>query len=120
MQMKGSTFLKAAVAAVALTVGSVMLVSSAQAAPANGAIVTRTENGCSISVDIWFVIGDLRDTQTPSGNESFTCTGQVAAGTEPSKAVVVQGTCSGFSGSGTADIRITPSGNAIATCQIRP
>jgi hypothetical protein len=108
-------------AAMVVVMAAVVLVASATpaAAKTNGAIVTRLADGCSISVDQWFVIGYLQDVQTPSGNEKFTCTGQVAAGTEPSSAVVVQGTCTGYSGSGTADIRITPSGNAIATCQIK-
>ena len=119
--MKGTTFLKAVLAsAVVLTIASTMSAPVAQADPTNGAIVTRLEDGCSISVDAWFVIGDLQDVQTPSGNEKFTCKGQVAEGTEPDNAVVVHGTCTGFSGSGVATIRITPSGNAIATCQIRP
>jgi hypothetical protein len=120
--MKGFSFLKVLASAVVVMIASVMLVTAAQAGTANGAIVTRTEDGCFINVpEFGFIVGDLQDVQTPSGNEKFTCIGEIAPGLEPDKAVVLKdATCSGFSGSGDATIVFTPSGNAIATCQIRP
>jgi hypothetical protein len=122
MHMKGSSFLKVLASAVVVMIASVMLVTAAQADTANGAIVQRIEDGCSITLSPFgTVIADLRDTQTPSGNESFTCTGQVDPGLEPDKAVLFKDVvCGGFSGIGLGDVRYTPSGVVTATCQIRP
>ena len=121
--MKQSTFLSAALAtAAAVTVASLVLFTSAQAAPGNGAIVTRADNACFIFVvPFGSIVADLQDVQTPSGNEKYTCNGQLSPGTEPSRAVVIKDvSCGGNTGFGTGDIRITPSGNVNVTCQIRP
>ena len=111
------------IAAVVVMMAAAVLMTSATPASAktDGAIVTKTADGCTITLtDFGTIVASLQDVQTPSGNEKFTCMGQVAPGLEPSSAVLFKDIiCSGFTGTGTGDIRITPSGNVSATCQIK-
>jgi len=111
-------------AAVVVMMAAAVLVTSATpaAAKTNGAIVTRSDTGCTITLpDFGTIVASLQDVQTPSGNEKFTCLGQLADGvTPPSSAVLFKDIiCGGFTGLGTGDIRVTPSGQVSATCQIK-
>src|SRR6266550_752553 len=111
------------IAAVVVMMAAVLVTTATPAAAkTNGAIVTRDPAGCTITLtDFGTIIASIQDVQTPSGNEKFTCMGQVAPGLEPTGGAVLfkDVICSGFTGTGTGDIRITPSGNVSATCQIK-
>jgi hypothetical protein len=122
MQMKRFTLLKTAlISAVVVAIASLAVVDAAQADPGNGAIVTRVEGGCYIfTPGFGVIVADGQDVQTPSGNEGFVCTGQVDPGTAPRKAIVINTTCEGFTGTGQGIIRITPNGNVIVNCYILP
>src|SRR5438067_147618 len=107
--------LKAMLASLLVALVAVVVVQPQPAKAADGAVVTRSPEGC-------FVFGipmRLQDVQTPSGNEKFSCHGEIAPGLVPHALVLHDVPCSGFSGTGTGDVRITPSGEVNATCQIR-
>lgn len=110
-------------AAVVMMAAAVLVTSATPAAAkTNGAIVTRDPAGCTITVDPFgTIVASIQDVQTPSGNEKFTCHGQLADGvTPPSSALLIKDIiCGGFTGIGTGTLRITPSGEVIATCLIK-
>lgn len=112
------------IAAMVVFMAAAVLITSATPASAktNGAIVTKSADGCTITVDPFgTIVASLQDVVTPSGNEKFTCHGQLADGvTPPSSALIIKDiVCGGFTGVGTGTIRITPSGQVNATCMIK-
>ena len=114
--------LKVMLASLVVALVAVVIMRPQPATAADGATVTRSDTGCTIFSPFGVVVASLQDVQTPSGNEKVSCHGQLPAGTAgPSHAFVLHGAgCTGFTGGGSADLQITPSGEVNATCQIRP